>query len=242
MYALARRGPFDGWPAAAIALVDGAAERHGGWARWASLSTVSADMLSIGGLLPRMKGNGRTFTPPPRVTVWPHQCRVVFHDYAGGEGVFDRGDVRLKRDGAIVEASAQHRRTFAGARKRRRWSPLDALYFFGYALANYWAQPFLLSHAAFVDAGADSVLVDFDADWPAHCRRQRFWFRDGWLWRHDYVAEIIGRWARGAHLVEEWVDAGGLWLPRRRRVVARVGRWASPVTVLTARFDAFVAS
>jgi hypothetical protein len=152
----------------------------------------------------------------------------------GGDATFDRGDVELGSSGF-----PDHRSSFAGARKLRRWRLEDAVYFFGYALANYAAQPFLLSHAEHLRSGRDDVTVRFSADWPAHCRVQRFWFSpDGLLWRHDNVAEVIGGWARGAHLASGWVDASGLRLPLERRVVTRLGRWATPLTVLRARFDA----
>jgi hypothetical protein len=152
----------------------------------------------------------------------------------GADATFDRGDVEV---GAA--RFPDHRRSFAGPRKLRRWRLEDAIYFFGYALANYAAQPFLLSHAEHLRSGRDDVTVRLAAGWPAHCRVQRFWFApDGLLLRHDYVAEVIGSWARGAHLTSGWVDASGLLVALERRVVARLGRWATPFTVLRARFDA----
>jgi len=233
---MSARGPFAGWPADAIALVDRAAERHGGWTRYEALSSVTLEFAMLGGLLPWMKGNGRTFTKPARITVWPHECRVRFGEYAGGDGIFDRGDVRLEQGGVVVEESRDHRATFAHD-KGRRWSPLDALYFFGYATANYLAQPFLLSNAHLLESDAQSVLVEFAPDWPAHCRVQRFWFAaDGLQLRHDYTADIVSGLARGAHFVEDYVEVDGLWFPRVRRVVARIGKWATPVVVLRARF------
>jgi len=91
------RGPFAGWPAAAVALVDRAAERHGGWTRFAALSSVTLEFAELGGALPRMKGYGRTFGKPTRITVWPHECRVrlrrsrvreddVIHSPVGADG------------------------------------------------------------------------------------------------------------------------------------------------------------
>jgi hypothetical protein len=237
------RGPFAGWPANAVALVDRAAARHGGWTRFQALSSVTLEFLALGGALPRLKGLGSTFDKPARVTVWPHECRARFGEFAGGDGIFDRGDVRLERDGIAVAASRDHRVTFAGARKLRRWQPLDALYFFGYAIANYLAQPFLLSHARHLASDGRSVLVEFAPDWPAHCRVQRFWFGDdGLLLRHDYTAEIVSGWARGAHFVEDYVEVDRLCFPRVRRVVGRIGRWATPIVVLRARFGAITTS
>ena len=107
------------------------------------------------------------------------------------------------------------------------------------ALANYLAQPFILSYAQFLDADGASLRVRFADDWPAHNRVQRFWLADdGLLVRHDYVAEIVGRWAQGAHFVDDYVEVAGVWIPRRRRVRVRVGRQALPIPVLHAQFGA----
>jgi hypothetical protein len=38
------------------------------------------------------------------------------------------------------------------------------------------------------------------------------------LRRQDYVAEVVGRWARAAHYCDEHVRAGGLVFPTRRWV------------------------
>ena len=55
--------------------------------------------------------------------------------------------------------------------------------------------------------------------------------------RHDYVADIVGPWARGAHLWDDFVDVRGLSVPRHRRVVARLGRLELPIVALDARLD-----
>ena len=180
---------------------------------------------------------------PRAITVWPHECRVRFDEWETGVGTFDRGDVRIERDGAATIVSRDHRATFAGRAKRRPWAPADGLYFFGYALSNYLAQPFLLSHARFVDADARSIRVAFADGWPAHCQVQRFWFAaDGLLQRHDYTADIVGTWATGAHYVDDWIEVAGLMVPRRRRVRMRFGRLATPIPVLHAQFGAIEAS
>ena len=38
------------------------------------------------------------------------------------------------------------------------------------------------------------------------------------LRRHDYVAEVVGGWARAAHYCDEHAEAGGLVFPTRRWV------------------------
>ena len=127
----------------ARALVDAAIARHGGEA-WSRVQSIDLPVHSLAGWLPLLKGNGRTFGPPRRVEVDPLRARARFVDYpgAGEHGVFDGGRVALG-DSKPVE----HRATFSGLQKWRRWSALDALYFFGYALTHYHALPWSLRDA-----------------------------------------------------------------------------------------------
>jgi hypothetical protein len=58
-----------------------------------------------------------------------------------------------------------------------------------------------------------------------HSRIQTIYFdREGLIVRHDYVAEIIGPWARGAHLWRDFVEVNGFPIATHRRVVTRLGR------------------
>lgn len=66
-----------------------------------------------------------------------------------------------------------------------------------------------------------------------HSRRQTFYFEeDGLLRRHDYVADVIGPWARGAHLWRDFETVGGLEMATVRHVVLRLGRWTTPLVAL----------
>jgi hypothetical protein len=202
-------------------------------------------LQALGGLVPEHKGLGETFPAPTRLEVWPRRGLVVMHDFpaTGRRGVFSNGEVRLLDGETILEARADGRASFSGARKRRRWAPLDALYFFGYALAHYHSLPFSLAAARplVVRRGrsAGSALTGITVELPAtlhtHCRRQTFFFdEEGLLRRHDYVAEIVGWWARGAHRWDDFVEAGGVLVARRRHVVARLGRFETPIVALRA--------
>jgi hypothetical protein len=192
---------------------------------------------------------GRTFEFPPRIDVFPHECRAVFHEYptAGQRGVFRTGAVELL-DGAgdRVAANADARASFRGLRKWRRWSPADALYFFGYALTHYCGLPFTLGEGRPLALrrvrGGGRRLTGVEVELPAtlhtHCRRQTFYFDDeGLLRRHDYVADIVGWMARGAHLWRDFVTARGIPIPRERHVVVRFGRATTPIVALHAELD-----
>ena len=236
-----------GWTPEAIGVLDRACQRHGGLAAWRSLRRLTLTLDTVSGPLPWMKGLGATFPRPGAVDVFPHECRTIFHGYPDTrqQGVFDRGDVRTEYpDGTGVTASSpRHRETFRGFAKYRRWSALDALYFFGYALWHYHTLPFTLHDTTLLgfrrrergDRLQHILDVEFPAGLPTHCPRQSFHFdHDGWLRRHDYVAEIVGAWARGAH---EWLDyrnVSGVQVAMQRRVRVRAFGASLPIPVLDA--------
>jgi hypothetical protein len=67
---------------------------------------------------------------------------------------------------------------------------------------------------------------------------QRFQFDEtGLILRHDYVADVAGAWARGAHFWRDFVTVEGVPIATHRRVLARLGRLPVPGAVaLDARF------
>jgi hypothetical protein len=242
-------GSTSGWTDEAAALLDRAVERHGGRAAWQALRSFTVTMQHLSGLVPFIKGVRRTFPQPGRAEIFPHEQRAVLHDYptAGGRGVFHAGAVQLlDAGGAVLASSPDHRRTFHGLRKWRRWSPADALYFFGYAITHYHSLPFSLAEARplrLCRARCDGrALTGVDVELPAalhtHCRRQCFYFDDeGLLRRHDYVADIVGWMARGAHLWRDFTTVHGIPIPRERHVLARLGRGTTPIVALHAKLD-----
>jgi hypothetical protein len=237
------------WTGEAKALLDRAVERHGGRTAWEALRCVTLVPRRLSGLLPSVKGVNRTFHLPPRADIFPHEYRAVFHDYptTGWRGVFAAGAVELLDEGGkVVESSPDHRPSFRGLGRWRRWSPADALYFFGYALTHYQGLPFTLAEGRPLrltrvrceGRALTGVDVELPADLHTHSRRQTFYFDgDGLLRRHDYVADIVGCWARGAHLWRDVVTAHGIPIPRQRHVVARLGRVATPLVALHAELD-----
>jgi hypothetical protein len=231
---------FAGWTPAARAVIERACATYGGEERWRHLR-LALEMRSLSGLLPWMKGVGRTFPMPTRVLVTPAAGSAIFEDYPapGERGHFDGGTLWLEQPGRPHVRTALHRGTFAGWRKWRRWQPLDALYFLGYAITHYHAVPFTLGEARLVDhqvrRGIDAVTVDFPATLHTHSRRQTFHLDgDGLIRRHDYVAHIVGWWAQGAHFWRDYSEVDGFPVALTRHVTARLGGLAVPVTALHA--------
>jgi hypothetical protein len=233
---------YAGWPDDAARLVERAITAHGGLDRWRDTTGIRLPFVHGAGPLLRLKGYQDTFPAPLEYEVRPHEGVTLFHGYPDDQhrGRFAGGSVSVERaDGSGASAvSVDHRVTLRGLAKYRRWSALDALYFFGYALWHYHTVPFTLPQARLMrvvsvrdfPTGVDVLLPP---DVVTHCRRQQFYFgRDGRITRHDYVADVVGTWARGAHFWEDYQDAGGLAIARRRRVVARIGRRTIPIRVL----------
>ena len=198
------------------------------------------------GPLLRLKGYRHTFPAPREFEIRPHERTTIFHGYPDERhrGHFADGNVRIEHvdNREVLIESKEHRRTFTGLAKYHRWSVLDALYFFGYALWHYHVLPFTLDEAHLLRVlkrrgKPQGIDVLFPPDVPTHCQRQQFYFgADGRIVRHDYVAEVIGAWARGAHFWEHYERSNGLLIASRRRVVARVGRRPTQLSVLCVQF------
>jgi hypothetical protein len=234
------------WQGEARTLLERAILRHGGWPAWQRAAGISLAPTSLSGLLPSVKGAGKTFPVPSRVEVWPREAVALLHNFPsdGARGVFSADHLQLLDDREqILKEATQHRETFRGWRKNRRWTPLDALYFFGYALTHYHALPFTLVDALPLRLRTGRVrglrLRGVEVRIPpyvhTHSAIQTFYFaEDGLLRRHDYVAEVVGTWARGAHFWDDFVLVGGLMVARRRHVQARLGSIATPIVALHA--------
>jgi hypothetical protein len=175
-----------------------------------------------------------------RLTVDVHEPRAVLDPFPrdGQVGVFDHGETRIETaDGETLESRSDPRSAFtgrAGLRRNLRWDALDSAYFGGYAMWNYLTTPLLLTRDGVEaregdewDVGGEvwrRLDVDFPPDVATHSRRQSFYFdARSLLRRHDYVAEVVGRWAHGAHYCDEHVRASGLVFPTRR--------WVRPVGI-----------
>jgi len=226
----------------AIDLVERSVARHGGRQRWERGGTLVIQPATLTGFIPRAKGVGRTFPLPPRMEIALGQYKAVFRDYPkpGAFGEFDNGRVALRStDGTVIEEDPNHRASFDGLQKNRHWSPLDALYFFGYALSYYHAMPFDLGRTRYVSLQGSALTVDFPPEIHTHCTRQTFHFDEtGLISAHDYVAEIISPWARGRHRWLNYENADGLMIARTRDVRALLLGWQSPLVALHAEFRA----
>jgi hypothetical protein len=232
------------WPGPAQTLVRRAIDRHGGWSLWSRLRAVTIQLDALRGFLPWFKGYGRTFQLASALTTFPKEGRTEWHEPgAPASVVYCRGDMDIRDpdvDGGRRQ-SLQHRRTFRGLRKLRRWTVVDAHYFFGYAFASYAAVPFVLPNLIYQGPAAgvwrgehlEGVRVRYPPGADVHSPTQSYLFEAGGLLRrNDYVADVVGSWAVGAHIWQDFVTVQGLPVPSRRTVFRRLGRWALPFPVV----------
>jgi len=218
---------------------------HGGRERWRSVTAIEFSLQSAGfafashGQPSALRGL--------KVRVLPHQRIVQLRDYCrpGWSGEWSPHYVAMRnRDGALVSERHEPRTEFRGIVKNLVWDKLDILYFAGYALWNYLSFPFVLAEPGVklaapgsVDPGSSLRLaVEFPASLPTHSARQLFHFDEKrLLTRHDYTADVIGKWATAANciLASEVVD--GLRFYTRRKVYPRMGArqtvWPFPLLV-----------
>lgn len=215
------------------ALLRQALEAHGGEHRWRAVEQLVARVRS-GGFALASRGRPRAFRAY-EATITTGRPRVVITPYPapGRRGVFEGDTVRIETaDGRLVAARAGARLAFRRFRRQLWWDRLDALYFAGYALWNYFTTPFLFTRPGFAlregepwsEAGRTwrRLHVTFPPDVPTHCPEQVFYFdAGGVLQRLDYTAEVFGRWARAAHYCAGHRAFDGLLVPTRRRVHPR---------------------
>jgi hypothetical protein len=204
-------------------LLERVLEAHGGRERFAAAKQIEFDVVTGGLLLPmKLRPRMAKLITARASTTEP---RVEIDDYPrpGLRGVFDAGRVRFEdaATGRLVGSRSDQRNRFRGV-LTVRWDDYALGYFAGYAFWNYLTTPFLFTWPGFEvrELDAQRLHVTFPPDVPTHSREQVFEFGpDHLLRRLDYTAEVIGRWAKGAHFVFDHRTFGGLSFPTRRRVV-----------------------
>lgn len=201
---------------------------HGGAALWESLQALDVELSAAGFLFTAKRVLPR---PHLRVSVQVQPMEVTLHGYPrAGHHVVLFADSTLRwwgPEGELVTQRSQPRSAFHHLRRQLYWDELDFAYFCGYALWNYMCMPWLLSRRDLANVevlprskgGWQRLRVAFSPAVVTHCQAQTFYFNERWqLCRHDYTAEVVGGWAKAAHMSTDYREFDGLVLPTRRRV------------------------
>jgi hypothetical protein len=202
-------------------------EAHGGLALWNSLEALEAE-ISAWGLLFTIKR--QPVLNHIRVRASTREPRFAFLDFPHPGEISELiGDDEVRiidSGGRVLARRLQSRSAFRGMRRKFYWDRLDFIYFAGYAT---WNSPFLFLRKGFqfevlpplpgVLLPMTRLRVTFPVDIPTHCVTQIFYFDERrYLKRLDYTAEVVGKWARAAHLCDNYRTFDGLKAPTKRRV------------------------
>jgi hypothetical protein len=216
-----------------MGLLEEVLEAHGGRDAWLRAERVRLRARS-GGLLLRTRAPRGAFEEVDLdVEIGSVRATASPYPRSGLRGVFADGSVRIEAgDGEVLASRQDPRRCFfgrPGLRRNLRWDALDLVYFAGYAWWNYLNHPVLLCRDGVAVSEAGSLRrggqiwrwldVSFPPGLHTHSPRQSFLYDEELrLRRHDYVAEVVGRWARAAHICDGHREVDGLLFPTRRRV------------------------
>jgi hypothetical protein len=214
-------------------LLDKAIEAYGGLNRWKTIEEIVAHIRSGGAAIPLRFKFGAFKSYEARISTT--EPRITFSPFAGkrNRGVFLGDRVRIESEtGQILAKRANAKTAFSSFRHNLYWDNLDALYFGGYAIWNYFSAPFLFLREGFkireIDPWKESgqtwrrLHVSFPPNIPTHSREQVFYFNsDGLIMRLDYTAEVFGGWAKAAHYCSDHKNFSGLIVPTHRRVLPR---------------------
>jgi len=214
-------------------LLNKAVEAHGGLKRWQTIKKIEARIRCGGAALPlRFKfGTFKSY----RALISTAEPNIVFFPFAGKgkRGIFSGNTVRIESEsGRVLAERSNAKAAFKTFRHKFYWDHLDALYFGGYAIWNYFTVPFLFLQEGFeiqeIGPWEENgqtwrrLRVFFPPHIPTHSREQVFYFNsDGVLMRLDYTAEVFGRWAKAVHYCRDYRNYSGLLVPTRRQVLPR---------------------
>ncbi|MDM0078452.1 hypothetical protein QTH90_28875 [Variovorax sp. J2P1-59] len=213
-------------------LLEDVLDAHGGLGRWNQFNTVSAQIVSGGGL---WSLKGLIQDPAPRrmkVSLHEEFASVEPFGQPNWRTSFRPGRVAIETtDGDVVQERLSPRKSFADHTMNSPWDPLHRAYFNGYALWTYLTTPFLMAMPGFevaeiepIDEGAErwrGLRAKFPAHLESHCEVQDFYFGDDLvLRRHDYQVDVAGSFP-AAQYVDSFVDIQGFRMPTRRRAYVR---------------------
>jgi len=207
-------------------------EAHGGIQRWNQFNTVSAQIVSGGGLW-ALKGLIQDAAP--------RQMSASLHEEFASVAPFGQPNWRTSfrpdrvaietTDGEVVKERSEPRKSFSGHTMNTPWDPLHRAYFNGYALWTYLTTPFFMAMSDFevreiepIKEGAEQwqgLHVRFPKHIASHCDEQDFYFGDDFLVRrHDYQVDVAGSFP-AAQYIDGMVSVQGLKMPTRRRAYVR---------------------
>ena len=215
-----------------MSLLDDVIDAHGGLEARRAFTRIEAEIVTRGGLFP-LKGLADDPTVR-RMTAWLHEERASVTPFGAADQRTHFSPERVaieKLDGSLVAESRDLSALFAGHGLGTAWGPLHRAFFNGYAMWTYLNTPFLLAMEG-VELVELEAWQEGEEKWRvlraffpgrmiSHSRHQDFYFgEDLLLRRHDYQVDVAGGFP-AAQLTGDYIDAGAVRLPSRRRAFVR---------------------
>jgi hypothetical protein len=211
------------WQRPAIESFEKSIAAHGGWDTWETLQPIQLKLTKFEGLLPFLKGLGKTFQSPLEMKI-DSRRRIVEFNYDSHIDTFNNGHLIYSPEKKEIPDG----RTIFKKEVLEKWFPQHSLYFFGYAWANYIGYPFILPQFELlqweVGAKYSRFKIRFPENFHTHSRVQTFYFDSSHLlYRHDYHADYAGSIFYGAHYCSRYYMKNKLPVALLREVRPRLG-------------------
>src|SRR6185436_4006531 len=165
---------------------------HGGLDRWNQFESVTATIVSGGGLWP-LKGLVQD-SDPREQTAALHEERasVIPFGRPDWRTAFTPDRIAIETTaGEVVSERPDPRASFDGHTMNTPWDPLHRAYFNGYAMWTYLTTPFLMALPGFEVREIDPIIegeevwrglrARFPSQYASHSREQDFYFGSDFL-------------------------------------------------------------
>ncbi len=199
-------------------------DAYGGGVFWSEVGKIPL-RVSAKGMAFRMKWRPAMVEVPVVISVRDPHVRFSSTRDDGEVEVFDGDEVRIERNGQLLEQRRNPRQHFPGGRRALWWDRLDQIYFAGYALWNYVTFPalFLRDDVEWIEIKPHTLQARFADSVPTHSQVQQFHIDPDThlLVQHDYTAEVFGSWAKAANVILEHQTYNEIPFGVRRRVTPR---------------------
>jgi len=163
------------WNPSAVEVFEKMILAHGGWEAWDKRLSVRLKLVHFDGFLVALKGLGKTFHAPKTLIIDPKNRKVIF-EFASHADAFENGRLVF----SPTHEQVADGRTLFKKHVFETWSPAHALYFFGYAWANYIGYPFILPQFELLNWDSRNTRSRFQIKFPkefhTHCQVQTFYF------------------------------------------------------------------
>jgi hypothetical protein len=207
-------------------------DAHGGIDRWEKFSSLTATIVTGGGLW-AMKGLVQD-SNPREMTVALHseKASVTSFGQPDWRTAFTPDRIAIETlSGETVREKYDPRTLFANHTMNTPWDPLHRAYFNGYAMWTYLTTPFFMVMPGFevseippLQEGNElwhGLRVRFPEHVASHSKEQDFYFGDDLLLRrHDYHVDVSGGFP-AAQYVYDFIEIEGLRFPTKRRAYLR---------------------